>query len=169
MPSTLRQPAAATTETPHRATRSGVRLAFFIFVAVLWLGFLLGVSFLATPVKFHAPTLDLPTALDVGRVTFALFARTEWVLCALLAAAALLLPGPWFRAGAGVLVLVVVMQALWLLPILDERILRIIAGEAVPATYHHVLYIVVEACKALLLLLLSIAALWRVAAAREGA
>src|SRR5690606_35153067 len=47
--------------------------AALAFVTLLWLGLLLGVSFLATPVKFAAPTLTLAVALDVGRVTFGLF------------------------------------------------------------------------------------------------
>jgi hypothetical protein len=44
-----------------------------LIAAILWLGLLLGVSFLATPAKFLAPSLALPVALDVGRHTFAVF------------------------------------------------------------------------------------------------
>ena len=56
------------------------------------LGLLIGVSFLATPVKFRAASLDLPVALDVGRVTFELFSKVELGFCAaLLIAGALLL------------------------------------------------------------------------------
>ena len=39
-------------------------------LAWLWAGLVLGVSFVATPVKFLAPSLSLADALAVGRVTF---------------------------------------------------------------------------------------------------
>lgn len=130
------------------------RAATFAFVAILWLGVLIGVSFLATPVKFQAPSLDLPVALEVGRVTFALLARTEWALCAGLVLAALALPGPprIFRWGsvAG-LAAILVLQAVWLLPILDARVGQIIAGIPVASSSHHLFYIAAEALKALLL------------------
>ena len=42
-----------------------------IVLALVWFGVLAGVSFLATPIKFMAPSLSLSVALDVGRQTFA--------------------------------------------------------------------------------------------------
>jgi hypothetical protein len=36
----------------------------------VWSGLLIGVSFVATPARFLAPSLQLPQALDVGRWTF---------------------------------------------------------------------------------------------------
>ncbi|WP_442580164.1 hypothetical protein ACSBOB_32705 [Mesorhizobium sp. ASY16-5R] len=51
--------------------------AVFAFLAASWLGLLLGVSFLATPVKFRALSLDRPIALDVRRVNFAVFSKVE--------------------------------------------------------------------------------------------
>lgn len=156
----------ASGKAPHR-----IREVPLAFVATLWLGVLLGVSFLATPVKFQAPSLDLPTALDVGRVTFALFAKVEWALCALLLLAALLSRGSRFFGWAGIagLALILLAQALWLLPVLDARVGRIIEGVAVPPTSHHILYIAADSMKAILLLALSVAALRRLAASREAA
>jgi len=49
--------------------------------ALVWLGMLIGVSFLATPVKFVVKDLSLPVALQVGQATFGLFTNVEW-LCA---------------------------------------------------------------------------------------
>ena len=53
-------------------------------VAMFWLGLLIGVAFLATPAKFLAPSLSLPVALDVGRQTFYVFNKVEWVMGAVL-------------------------------------------------------------------------------------
>jgi len=39
-------------------------------LAWVWMGIVIGVSFLATPVKFTADSLTRPVALDVGRATF---------------------------------------------------------------------------------------------------
>ena len=50
------------------------------FIAYVWLGLVLGVSFLATPIKFRAKSLTRPVALDVGRTTFHAFGKLEWLL-----------------------------------------------------------------------------------------
>lgn len=117
-------------------------------VATLWLGLLIGVSFIATPVKFAAPTLSLPVALDVGRVTFAMFAKVEWVAATLLLGGAIInSPGPVIRGAALLAGLVVAIQAVWLLPVLDARIEAVIAGAPEPPSQHHTIYIALEVIK----------------------
>lgn len=103
-------------------------------VALIWLGMLIGVSFLATPVKFVVQDLTLPIALQVGQATFGLFSRIEWGLAVLLVGAS-----AWrWREGALCVILalsaaaVVLMQAVWLLPTLDARVALIVAGETPP-------------------------------------
>ena len=59
-------------------------------IAMIWLGMLIGVSFLATPVKFVVADLSLPVALQVGQATFHLFAKVEWALTAALIGASAL-------------------------------------------------------------------------------
>ena len=41
-----------------------------VIAAILFVWILLGVSFIATPAKFLAPSLSMAQALDVGRWTF---------------------------------------------------------------------------------------------------
>ncbi|RUM98035.1 hypothetical protein EET67_10520 [Pseudaminobacter arsenicus] len=129
--------------------------AALAFVALFWLGLLCGVSFLATPVKFQAPSLDLPTALEVGRVTFALLARVEWLMVILLAGSLALgsLTRPRLILATGLLA-IVALQSLWLLPVLDARIEAIVTGNPSSPTYHHMLYAVSEVAKAILLCVL---------------
>ena len=127
------------------------------FGATLWLGLLFGVSFLATPVKFAAPTLTLPVGLDVGRVTFALFNKVEWAMAALVAIVFLFagmrrISLVLLAASIGILGL----QQFWLRPILDVRIAAAIAGTPMPQTYHHVAYVAFEVAKAVSLLGLAI-------------
>jgi hypothetical protein len=64
-------------------------------LALVWAGMLIGISFLATPAKFLAPSLALPVALDVGRLTFGLFSLVEIVFAFLLLATALITRHEW--------------------------------------------------------------------------
>ncbi|MBL0935434.1 MAG: hypothetical protein IBJ07_11875 [Rhizobiaceae bacterium] len=129
-------------------------------LAVLWLGLLLGVSFIATPVKFAAPTLTLPVALDVGRVTFGLFSKIEWAMALLLLVNVVAARPSRTVVGATVITgLIVFFQALYLLPVLDERIAAVIAGSPQPASAHHAVYVWLEAAKALLLATIAVLAI----------
>lgn len=47
-------------------------------IYLIWAGLIVGVSFIATPVKFQAPNLTMPVALEVGKATFHLFNVIEW-------------------------------------------------------------------------------------------
>lgn len=125
-------------------------------IAALWTGLLLGVSFLATPVKFLAPSLSLAVALDVGRHTFAVFNKVEWLLAV---ATLFLLFGVRSRFSALMIIVicgVVVAETFWLLPELDRRVGLIIAGQQPPASTRHSLYIVLEIVKLIALVTVSI-------------
>lgn len=123
-------------------------------LAWTWFGMLIGVSFLATPVKFVVQDLDLPTALQVGAATFGLFSRVEWGLTVLLLGAATLVPTRHWTLRALVLGVsaIVLAQAAWLLPALDLRVAEIVAGGAPPPSLHHHFYAGFELAKAAALL-----------------
>jgi|TARA_R100000501_G_scaffold12618_1_gene23239 hypothetical protein len=128
----------------------------FVFLAILWLGLILGVSFLATPVKFSAPSLTLPVALDVGRVTFSLFSRIEMILAALFIVLSWRRGVPKLQISFSlVLAMAVAAQALWLLPALTERVDMIARGEVPPPSGgHHIVYVCIEGGKAVILAIL---------------
>lgn len=119
-------------------------------VALVWLGVVLGVSFLATPIKFAAPSLDLPTALEVGRVTFRLLARVEWALAIVLLVSAWLHRQrlPW---SVFVVLGIVVLESVWFLPTLGARTDVIVAGGSVPPSSLHNLFILGEVIECLAL------------------
>lgn len=136
-------------------------------VALIWIGMILGVSGLATPIKFQAASLTLAVALDVGQTTFAAFNKMEWLLSALLVVAILLsrlkpLSLPILLTV--VAVVAVLLQSFWLLPALDVRVAAVIAGEVLPPSGLHNLYVVVEGVKLLALTLLGMGALWKLMA-----
>ncbi len=127
------------------------------FTAYVWLGLVLGVSFLATPIKFRAESLTLPVALDVGRTTFHAFGKLEWALTIALIllsvrARANFEPLDWMLVG--LVAAIVIAQAVWLIPRLDLRVAAIIDGETLPSSHLHTVYAGAEFAKALLLLLI---------------
>lgn len=129
---------------------------------MLWAGVLIGVSFLAAPAKFNAPTLTLPVALDVGRQEFGTLNLAEILLAVLTLALAAYVRAPrtiWF--GLTLAAGVILLQALWLLPVLDARAEMIIQGETPPSAPWHALYIAIEVLKLLALLAVGWLALWR--------
>ena len=120
---------------------------------LLWAGVVIGVSFLAAPAKFAAPSLTLPVALEVGREEFGALGTVELVLLAATMALALLTrPGLMVWAGLGLAGLSVLAQWLWLLPVLDARVEVVIQGGTPAQAPWHTLYVVVECAKLLALL-----------------
>lgn len=153
---------------PERGSATAV--IGILIVSLLWLGMILGVSFLATPVKFLAPSLALPVALDVGRHTFRVFNLVEigWSF-ALLGFALLGLPLRRVYALIAVPCGIVALTTAWLLPVLDVRVGVIIVGGAPPGSDLHLLYIVLEVVKLAALLALGFWSLRHLArAARSG-
>ncbi len=125
------------------------RLIWAFGIAAIWIGLIAGVSFLATPVKFMAPSLSLPVALDVGRHTFGAFNKTEWVVALALLGwlATTVRIAPLALAAAIVATALVALETAWLLPELDHRVGLIIAGQTPPPSRLHRAYIVVECIK----------------------
>ena len=126
-------------------------------LAALWAGYLLALSFVATPAKFLATSLTLPVALDIGRATFHVSAVPELLLSALLAVSSSCLLGVRARGTAIALTVVLLFAAqhVALLPVLDARVTRVIAGERLAASWHHLGWIAADAVRVVLLLLLA--------------
>jgi hypothetical protein len=131
----------------QRLSTAGARLL------LVWAGLGLGVAFLATPVKFLAPTLTLPVALDVGRQTFAAYNAVDLAVLAVMVVMGALSgrPRAWLFALCAPAA-VILLQTFWLLPALDVRTLAVIAGEEVPPSRLHHLYVAAEALKIVWLL-----------------
>jgi hypothetical protein len=121
-------------------------------IAALWLGLILGVSFLATPVKFRVRSLERAVALEVGHATFKLFNRIEWITLAALVIATLLLGASIsLHVEVAAIILVLLLQTFWLRPALGHRTAAIIAGQSPSVSAHHIFYITGELAKCALL------------------
>jgi hypothetical protein len=123
------------------------------WLAFVWFGVTAGISLLETPVKFSAPTITRPVALDVGRVVFAALNKVELALLILL----LVLVRVSGRsrqlfAACGGLALILIAQSVWLLPELSSRAQSIINGFEPGESIAHGAYSVLELAKLILLL-----------------
>jgi hypothetical protein len=128
------------------------RSASLPIISALYAGMLGGVSFLATPVKFLAPSLQLPVALEVGRYTFAALNKAEWVAALALFACSILAHSKWSVLAAAGIIAVLVADTFWLLPALDARVDLIMRGQWPEPSVLHYLYIGLDAVKFALLI-----------------
>ena len=118
----------------------------------VWLGMVLAISFLETPLKFRAPGITLPLGLGIGRLVFRALNLAE-VGLVILAVAACLSVQPdrvaWVLLGAAWLLLVV--QVVVVRRSLDRRASLIVAGQKSPPSREHLAYIALELVKVVLL------------------
>lgn len=122
------------------------------WISFIWLGMTFGVSLLATPVRFSAATITRPIALDVGRVVFAALNKAEFVaLIVLLIIVRISGRVRKFLAACMGLALILLTQAIWLLPELSARTEQIIAGIEPASSIAHAAYSILELTKLILL------------------
>jgi hypothetical protein len=111
-----------------------------------WAGGAITGNMIAAPAKFQAPSLTLPVALDVGRAQFFWIGMAEsacaCALLLLLIAARRLRSWPLAAALA-----LFALQQVWIMPLLDARTLAVIAGQPVPVSSLHLMYVVCEILK----------------------
>jgi hypothetical protein len=144
------------------------RFALYAFVITLvWLSFVIAISFVEAPVKFSAlgikqpiteVTTELQHALKIGHAVMHKLNRIEWICCAfswflLLRIRIVRTRGSLILLGA--ITALLAYQTWGLYPPLDERVRLVVAGTLPPQTWHHVGFVITEGAKALLLLVLT--------------
>jgi hypothetical protein len=128
-----------------------------IAVPFVWLGMILAISFIETPLKFRAPGITVPLGLGIGRLVFRVLNAAELVLAATLTLAALTsTAGRSTIEGVPTTVLIalwtlLVVQVAVLRPRLDRRARQVIQGHGPPRSHLHLAYIAAECLKVLLL------------------
>ena len=132
------------------------------WICFTWFGMTAGISLLATPVRFTAPTITRPVALDVTRVVFTALNKAELVaLIVFLIVVRVSGRARLWWAASALLALIVIAQSAWLLPELTERAQQVAAGIEPPASITHAAYSTLELIKLGLLLVLGFSALSR--------
>lgn len=131
-------------------------------IPFVWLGLVAAISLIETPLKFKAPGMTVPLAVGIGRLVFRALNRVELALAAVLAVLAFVTPASlWAAALLAALVIITVVQAFWLRPRMDRRVLR---GAEAPAPAEdrrrsptHLVYIGLEGLKIVVLPILGAA------------
>jgi hypothetical protein len=123
-------------------------------VSFTWLGMVLAISFLEAPLKFRAPGITIPLGLGIGRLVFRALNRVELVLLALALVGVALAPRPALIGIAAALAVLVGAQLGLVRPVLNRRSDRVLAGEELPRSRGHLVYVALEVVKAALLVAL---------------
>jgi len=111
------------------------------------------ISFLEAPLKFRAPNITRELALGIGKLVFRALNRVELVLAAvmLICMIATRLSTRNIQLLFGATAAILIVQTVWLLPSLSARATAVIAGEEVPNSRLHLVFVVCETVKILLL------------------
>jgi hypothetical protein len=125
-------------------------------IPFIWFGVVGAISFMEAPLKFTAPNITVPLGLGIGMIVFHTLNKIEIVLCVLLTVSFFAArPVRKFQLGAfAFIALVLIIQTFVLFPLLDERAMQVINGTAPPFSGLHIVYIVTDSIKVLLLLIL---------------
>lgn len=129
-----------------------------IAVPFVWFGMIGAISFMEAPLKFQAPNITIPLGLGIGRLVFFWLNKIEIVL-AVLMLASLISARPKNKFPLvcfGVVASLLILETIWLLPVLDARAVEVVAGTAAPFSNGHLIYIAFDAIKFVLLLALGV-------------
>lgn len=126
----------------------------------VWLGMVLAISFIETPLKFRAPGVTLQIGLGIGRLVFRALNVCELALAALLVGSVALGPPPGGVAvAAGVAVVTLLAQVLVVRPRLTRRSDTVLAGRDGPRSRAHWAYVGLEVVKVIALLIAGVSVL----------
>lgn len=124
-----------------------------LLAPALWLGLIIGISLIETPLKFMAPGMSLELGLGIGQLVFAAMNIIEVLLFIVLAASCITRGLDrrflWVVVGIGAVLLVKVAV---IRPFLSRRTEAVLAGVDAGGSAWHYLYITADG---LLLILLS--------------
>ena len=121
-----------------------------ITVILFWAGFVSSISFMEAWLKFRVEGVTLNIGLRIGKRIFRALNRMEWVF--LISYTILQFYGfntlNRLIATLSILLFVILaLQTFYLLPRLEKRIDRILAGENVVKSNHHLYFIAAEVLK----------------------
>lgn len=118
----------------------------------LWMGFVLAISFLEAWLKFQAPGITIPLGLGIGRLVFFALNKTEWFFAVLILLMQIKSEN-WkqIRMEWSALLIILLLQTFWLLPLLDVRAEKVIQMVEIEPSNLHYYYVALEMIKVLIL------------------
>jgi hypothetical protein len=119
-------------------------------VIFLWLGFVGAISFMEAWLKFRAPGITMPLGLGIGRMVFHALNIMEWLFLVVILINLYFNQGLTFRSldiWLAIPAVILILQTVWLLPVLDSRAELHIQGMEVPPSKIHFIYVLFEIIK----------------------
>ncbi|MGU3374772.1 hypothetical protein [Chryseobacterium sp. M5A1_1a] len=132
-----------------------VKNPFVLILFCLMTGIFMTVSFLETPLKFQVPGMTLPIALGLGKMMFGISTAIQGIFLALILILMVISRRNYTKPDGMlfiILVIILVLEQFWMLPILDARVDLLSAGKSLPPTPLHDYFIYAETTKALTLI-----------------
>jgi hypothetical protein len=134
--------------------------AVAVAAVFVWLGMVLAISFIETPLKFRAPGVTLQVGLGIGRLVFRALNACELALAAVVVGCfAITPPAMGIAVAAAVAVVTLLVQVLAVRPRLSRRSDTVLAGEDGPRSRAHWAFVGLEIVKVVTLLIAGISLL----------
>ena len=135
-------------------------VAVAVAAVFVWLGMVLAISFIETPLKFRAPGVTLQIGLGIGRLVFRALNACELALAAVAVACfAIEPPSTGIAVAAAVAVVTLLAQVLAVRPRLTRRSDAVLAGGEGPRSRAHWAYVGLEIVKVIALLIAGVSLL----------
>ncbi|NIF06210.1 hypothetical protein F3J23_12250 [Chryseobacterium sp. Tr-659] len=127
-----------------------------LMLLCLMTGMFITISFLETPLKFQVEGMTLSTALGLGKLMFGISTKIQGVFLILILTAMLISHKHYTKTDFlifSILLVILVLEKFWMLPVLDARVDLLSKGKSLPATSLHDYFIYTEIIKAVVLAL----------------
>ena len=137
-----------------------------ITTSILWLGFVLSISFMEAWLKFQAEGVTQLIGLSIGKLIF--FALNKVELFFMIILGILIIPKRKVMGRKNLvnlfigLTVILFIQTFYLLPILDQRVEMIINSTPPATSFFHFYYLFLEVLKVIALLIFSQLALKKI-------
>lgn len=131
-----------------------VKMPIALITTFLWIGFVCAISFMEAWLKFKAQGITLPVGLGIGRLVFNALNRVEWFFAVAIIVNILFSKSQLFSVQNllyFIAMLLLIVQSVWVLPMLDARAELHIQNQIVPPSNLHFYYVWMEAVKVICL------------------
>lgn len=122
----------------------------------IWIGFVCAISFMEAWLKFQAPGITVELGLGIGKLVFSALNKVEWVLAIIILLSLILKKDSIFLSKNRfyfIPLLLLILQTVWLLPVLNSRALLVVDGQQVAPSNLHLFYVGFEIIKTVLLII----------------
>lgn len=121
-----------------------------VSILFIWVGFVCAISFMEAWLKFRASGVTLPIGLNIGKIVFGALNKMEWLFFMVVLGELIVKKAQIFSSQFVFLLIpfvILILQSLWLLPLLNERADLLIHRQTPVSSNIHFIYIGVETLK----------------------